>query len=54
MAIVTNVDLKLRVDVNKTIKYQILTYCFFNNILISNTDLDFLSDIAKSLHVKLK
>ena len=46
MAIVTNVDLKLRVDVNKTIKYQILTYCFFNNILISNTDLDFLSELS--------
>ena len=48
MAIVTNVNLKLKVDINDSIKYQILTYCFFNDLLISNTDLEFLCELSKS------
>ena len=48
MAIVTNVDLKLKVDIDDSIKYQIVTYCFFNKLLISNTDLDFLSELSKN------
>ena len=36
MAIVNKVDLKMKVDIDLSIKYQIITYCFFNNILISN------------------
>jgi len=53
MAIVTNVDLKLKVDINDSIKYQILTYSFFNKTLISNTDLDFLTELSKNPKVEI-
>jgi|TARA_B110000444_G_scaffold249531_1_gene274761 hypothetical protein len=53
MAIVNKVDLKLKVDINVSIKYQILTYCFFNDTLISNSDLKFLMELAKSGKVEL-
>ena len=29
MAVVNKVDIKLKVDITQTVKYQILTYCFF-------------------------
>ena len=53
MAIVNKVDLKLKVDINVSIKYQILTYCFFNDTLISNSDLKFLMELAKDGKVEL-
>ena len=53
MAIVNKVDLKLQVDINETIKYQILTYCFFENILISNSDLKCLMELSKQPKVEL-
>ena len=53
MAIVNKVDLKHQVDINVSIKYQILTYCFFNDTLISNSDLKFLMELAKSGKVEL-
>ena len=53
MAIVNKVDLKLKVDINVSIKYQILTYCFFNDTLISNSDLKFLMELAKKGRVEL-
>jgi len=53
MAIVTNVDLKLKVDINDSIKYQILTYCFFNKTLISNTDLEFLTELSKNPKIEI-
>ena len=46
MAVVNKVDIKLKVDINQTVKYQILTYCFFNNILLTKTDLDFLAELS--------
>jgi hypothetical protein len=48
MAIVNKVDLKLKVDIDKTIEYQILTFCFFEDIQISNSDLKFLATLAKN------
>ena len=42
MAVVKKVDFKLKVDINVSIKYQILTYCFFNDVLLTKTDLEFL------------
>jgi hypothetical protein len=48
MAIVNKVDLKLKVSLNNSIKYQILTYCFFENIMISNSDLEFLTVLARN------
>jgi hypothetical protein len=53
MAIVNKVDLKQQVDINVSIKYQIVTYCFFNDIRISNSDLEFLSELSKSGKIEL-
>jgi hypothetical protein len=48
MAIVNKVDLKLKVSLNNSIKYQIITYCFFENIIISNSDLEFLTVLSRN------
>jgi hypothetical protein len=53
MAIVNKVDLKMKVDIDLSIKYQIITYCFFNNILISNSDLKFLAELSKNKNIEL-
>ena len=53
MAIVNKVDLKHQVDINVSIKYQIVTYCFFNDTLISNSDLKFLTELAKEKSIEL-
>jgi hypothetical protein len=53
MAIVNRVELKMRVGLNETIKYQILTFCFFKNILISNSDLKFLAALAKNPNIEI-
>ena len=53
MAIVNKVDLKHQVDINVSIKYQIITYCFFNNILINNSDLKFLTELAKFQDIEI-
>ena len=53
MAIVNKVDLKHQVDINVSIKYQIVTYCFFNDTLISNSDLKFLTELAKVQGIEL-
>jgi hypothetical protein len=53
MAIVNKVDLKHQVDINVSIKYQIVTYCFFNDTLISNSDLKFLTELAKEKGIEL-
>ena len=47
MAIVNKVDTKAKISKDEVIKYQILTYCFFNNIQISNSDLNCLAELAK-------
>jgi hypothetical protein len=53
MAIVNKVDQKARVDIDTTIQYQIVTYCFFNDIQISNSDLKCLAELAKKEKVEL-
>jgi hypothetical protein len=53
MAIVNKVDFKKQVTINETIGYQILSYCFFNNIHISSTDLKLLTELAKQAGVEL-
>ena len=53
MALVNKVDLKHQEDINVSIKYQIVTYCFFNDILISNSDLNFLSELSKKNNIEL-
>ena len=47
MAIVNKVDKKVKVSIDDTIKYQILTHCFLNDIQISNSDLECLAELAK-------
>ena len=47
MAIVNKVDKKVKTSRNLVIKYQILTYCFLNEIQISNSDLNCLAELAK-------
>jgi hypothetical protein len=53
MALVNKVDLKLKVDIDKCIMYQIMTYCFFENIIISNSDLKFLKELSKQKNIEL-
>jgi hypothetical protein len=53
MAIVNKVNFKLQTDIDTCIKYQILTYCFFENILISNSDLKFLMELSKNNKIEL-
>lgn len=53
MAIVKKVDIKIQTTLDTTMKYQIMTYCFFADILISNSDLKFLMELAKSGKVEL-
>ena len=44
--IVNKVNQKIKTDVRRTTEYQILTYCYFNDIQISNTDLSMLGKLA--------
>jgi len=53
MAIVNKVDQRLKVNIDDTIKYQILTYCFFKDILIGHTDLNMLCELAKNPDIEL-
>lgn len=53
MAIVNKVDFKLKVDINVSIKYQILSYCFFNDISISSADLKCLAELGKQKEIEL-
>ena len=47
MAIVNKVDKRVKVTKDAIIKYQIVTYCFLNDIQISKADLECLSELAK-------
>ena len=53
MALVNKVGLQLKVDMDKCIQYQLVTYCFFENILISNSDLKFLTELSKNNGIEL-
>lgn len=46
MTEVTKISKKVRTSLDRTLKYQILTYCFFNDIQISTADLDCLGLLA--------
>ena len=47
MAIVNKVNKRVKMGKDDVIKYQILTHCFLNDIQISNSDLECLSELAK-------
>jgi len=53
MALVNKVKQKAKVTIDDTIKYQIVTYCFFNDIQISNADLSCLAELAKQKEIEL-
>ena len=47
MAIVNKVDKRIKIERDGAIKYQIITFCFLNNIQISSSDLLCLTELAK-------
>jgi hypothetical protein len=49
--IVNKVDKKIKVSIDDVIRYQILTYCFFNNIQISKSDVDCLAELSKNNNI---
>lgn len=53
MAIVKRVEEKRKVSLSDTIRYQIMTYCFFNDVQISNSDLECLTALAKCGDINL-
>ena len=53
MALVNKVDLKLKVNLDTCVMYQIMTYCFFKQIVISNSDLKFLMHLSKNDNIEL-
>lgn len=46
MTQVKKVDQKVKTTLQNTVKYQILTYCFFNDIHINDSDLNLLAELA--------
>lgn len=46
MAIANQVNKRVRMDVWRIVKYQILTYCFLNDVSVSDADLDLLTLLA--------
>ena len=46
MAIVNQVDKRMRMDTWQIVKYQILTHCYLYNIQVSEADLDCLTYLA--------
>lgn len=53
MTEVKKVDKRIKSTIDTTIQYQILTYCFFNDIQISNSDLKCLSELAKNNDIEI-
>ncbi len=46
MAIVNQIEKKMKMNISDSIKYQIITHCFLNKITISEADLCLLSILA--------
>lgn len=46
MTQVKKVDQRVKTTLENTVKYQILTYCFFNEIRINDSDLSLLTELA--------
>lgn len=53
MTLVKKVDKRIKSTIDNTIQYQILTYCFFNDIQISTSDLKCLSELAKNDNIEI-
>lgn len=46
MALVNQVTKKVKMSLDLVVKYQILTYCYLNDISVTNSDLDCLTLLA--------
>ena len=46
MALVNQVTKKVRMSLSSVVKYHILTYCYLNDISVTNSDLDCLTLLA--------
>ena len=53
MAVVNKVDKRVKVSRDDIIKYQIITYCFLNDIQISKADLECLAELGKQKTIEL-
>lgn len=53
MAIVNKVDKKIKTNIEQVVKYQLLTHCFFNNILITAADLNCLAELVFNPNMEL-
>jgi hypothetical protein len=47
MALVNKVEQKIKTSLENTIMFQIITYCFFKDIQLSNSDLKCIVELAK-------
>ncbi len=53
MAVVNQVQKKVKISKWQIVKYQILTHCYLNNIILSNSDLDCLTLLAFNQPIEL-
>lgn len=53
MALVNQVSKRVKMNLDSVVKYQILTYCYLNDISVTNSDLDCLTLLAKEGEVEL-
>mgnify|MGYP002625453698 CR=1 FL=1 len=53
MALVNKVDKRAKVEIGEAVKFQILTYCFFNDIQISMSDLNCLYLLAMEGNIEM-
>jgi len=53
MAVVNQVQKKVKISKWQIVKYQILTHCYLNNIILSNSDLDCLTLLALNQPIEL-
>ena len=53
MAVVNQVQKKVKISKWQIVKYQILTHCYLNSIILSNSDLDCLTLLALNQPIEL-
>lgn len=53
MAVVNQVQKKVKISKWQIVKYQILTHCYLNGIILSNSDLDCLTLLALNQPIEL-
>lgn len=53
MAVVNQVQKRVKLNKWQVVKYQILTHCYLNNIVLSNSDLDCLTLLALNQPMEL-